>query len=147
MQNAWQETKETGLEIIGNVEDFFSRMEQAAEDWWSEHFGEGKGSSGGGSGGGPCRFQVETGQLRQAASRLSSLSRNLDALESALGSHARSLHSISFIGTVALRGSVLGMQSKTRSLERDVQDLANTLMEIAEIYDQSENRICSNAQT
>lgn len=146
VQNAWQETKETGLEIIDSVADFFSDMEEAAKDWWEEHFGKGKETSRNGSSGGPCQFQVDTRQLRQTASRLSSVTRSLDSLESALGSQARSLRSITFAGTVALQASVLGIQRKTRSLERDMRDLTNALTEIAEIFDQAENRISSNAK-
>jgi len=142
VQNLWGETKQKGIEVLDNVQDFFSDLEKTVEDWWSKHFGGGQT----GDSGGPCQFRADPPHLRQIASQLSSVSRNLDTLEGSLGRYATSVRTLSFVGTVALSSSLLGLKMKTRSLERDVEKLSDALTEIAEIYDLTEGKIVDNAQ-
>lgn len=149
VNDAWEEARNHIDETVQNVEDFFSGLAESASDWWEEHFGDGEQSepdrSSRGSRG-PCRFQADTRQLRETAARLAGVSRSLDSLAGTIGSHASSVQRISFIGTVALRASLLGIQLQTNRLSSDAEELADTLSEIAELYDRAENQIRDHAQ-
>lgn len=149
VNNAWTEAREYIGETVQNVEDFFSGLADAAGNWWEEHFGNGERnnpSAGSRASHGPCQFQVDTRQLRDLSNRLLSVSRSLEMLETTLSGHAHSMQRISFIGTAALRASLLGIKRQTNNLGNDAEDLSRALSEIAGLYDQAENQICGHAQ-
>lgn len=149
VQDAWQNVKETGLEITKNVEKLISDITDAAKNWWSDLWGKDDdgNSSSSGSAGGPYQFRVDTQLLRQTAARLADLSNALDSLEGRIGSCAQSVQHFSFAGTLALRLSLRGTQHTVENMCSSASKLANSLTDAAELYDKTEKRALAAAKT
>lgn len=147
VQDAWKEAKRVGLDIIDNVEDFFSDVGDAVEDWWSGLFGDDQNQSSSSSSGGACRVRVDTQLLLQVASALINLSHTIDTLEATVGSCAKAIQSASFAGTVMLRASLRGRQREIEDQKDAAEQLANTLKNIALLYEKSEKLACDAAKS